>query len=107
MIAYYKEVDNLKFLFDESLAIKRSLREKFEPLLNAADFSKVIDENNSVINPPDQLHLRSADANIINTCLLEINNIKGLSMGTVKRIELLKNRATGIRNFIGKEYHLE
>jgi hypothetical protein len=107
MVTYYKEVDNLKFLFDESLTIRRSLREKLEPLLNAGDFSKVIDANNLVTNPSDTLHLRSSDANIINACLIEINNIKGLSMGTAKRIELLKNRATGIRNFIGKEYHLE
>jgi len=107
MVAYYKEVDYLQFLFDESLTLKRSLREKFQPLLNAGDFAKIIDNNNQIINPADTLHLRSADPNIINNCLLEINNIKGLSIGTTKRIEALKKRATNIKEFIGKEYHLE
>lgn len=107
MIAYYKEVDNLKFLFDESLTIKRLLREKYEPLLKSADFSEVIDSDNSVINPSNVLHLRSADPGIINTCLLEINNIKGLSKGTAKRIEKLKDKAISIKKYIGKEYHLE
>jgi hypothetical protein len=107
MVAYYKEVDNLKFLFDESLTIKRSLREKYEPLLQATDFSEVVDNDNAVINPSNALHLRSTDPGIINTCLLEIDDIKGLSEGTAKRIESLKVRATGIRKYIEGEYHLQ
>ncbi|MDP9229132.1 MAG: hypothetical protein M3O67_00500 [Bacteroidota bacterium] len=107
MVAYYKEVDYLRFLFDESLTIKRSLRENCQPLLNAADFAKVIDSTNNIMNPRDILHLRSADQNIINNCLLEINNIRGLCVGTVKRIGILKNRAAGIKKFIEKEYNLE
>ena len=107
MVAYYKEVDNLKFLLDESLTIKRSLREKYEPLLNARDFSEIIDSNNTVINPSATLHLRSTDSDIINACLLQINTIKGLDKGTAKRIERLKDRATGIKNYVGKEYHFE
>lgn|SRR5690348_6690971 len=107
MVAYYKEVDHLKFLFDESLTIKRSLRETYKPLLNATDFSKVIDNNNVVINPSATLHLRSTDPNIINTCLLEINDIKGVTQGIANRIERLKERATGIKTYVGKEYHFE
>jgi len=42
MIAYYKALDNLKFLFDESLTIKRSLCEESEPLLTVTGFSGVI-----------------------------------------------------------------
>jgi hypothetical protein len=91
MITYYKEVDNLEFLIDESLMIRRSLLEKLEPLLNAADFGKVIDTNNVVINPHDTLHLRSANANIINTCVIEINNIKGYS-GKDRIVEKKSNR---------------
>ncbi len=107
MVAYYKEVDNLQFLFDETLTIKKSLREKLQPLLNAADFAKVVDDNNSIINPPGVLHLRTADPGTINNCLLEINNIMGLSIGTKKRIEALRNRATNIKKFIEKEYDIK
>ncbi|HSY62190.1 MAG TPA: hypothetical protein VK796_09955 [Cytophaga sp.] len=107
MVAYYKEVDHLRFLFDESLTIKRSLHEKCEPLLNATDFSEIIDNNNVVINPAVTLHLRSTDSDIINTCLLEINNIKGLSKGTAERIERLKDKAAIIKAYVGKEYHLK
>jgi len=107
IVAYYKEVDNLQFLFDESLIIKRSLRENFQPLLNAGDFAKVIDDNNNIVNPPDILHLQMADQGTINICLLDINNIRGLSIGTEKRIQALKARATSLKNFIYEEYKLK
>jgi len=107
MVAYYKTVDYLQFLYDESLTIKRALREKCQPLLNAGDFAKIIDNSNKIVNPSDILYLRSADPNIINLCLLEINNIRGLSIGTKKEIQALKSRATGIKKYIQKEYQLE
>jgi hypothetical protein len=104
MMVYYKEISYLQFLFDESVSIRRSLREKYEPLLDAADFAKIVDNNNAIINPANVLHLRSADPNTINSCLLEINNIRGLSIGTKKRIQALKERAKRIKQFIEKEY---
>jgi hypothetical protein len=107
MVVYYKEVDYLQFLFDESLTIKRSLREEYKPLLNARDFAKVVDSSNNIINPTDILYMRSTAPEIINNCLLEINNIRGLVVGTKKRIQALKNRATRIKKFIEKEYQLE
>ena len=107
MVAYYKEVDNLSFLFDELLTMKRSLREKCEPLLNAIDFSEIVDNKNVLINPAVALHLRSTDPDIINTCLLKVNNIKGLSKGTAKGIERLKDKATIIKAYVGKEYDLK
>jgi hypothetical protein len=107
IVEYYKEIDFLQFLFDESVSIRRSLREKFEPLLNAADFAKIVDNTNTIIDPADILHLRSADANTINSCLLKINNIRGLSIGTGKRIQALKDKAARIKKFINKEYQLE
>ena len=107
MVVYYSEIGDLQFLFDESVTIGRSLRQKYEPLLNAADFAKIVDSTNSIINPTDELHLRSADPNTINSCLLEINNIRGLSIGTKKRIQALKDRAARIKKYIEKEYPLE
>ncbi|HLX90531.1 MAG TPA: hypothetical protein VKR32_02540, partial [Puia sp.] len=104
MTVYYKEIGNLQFLFDESVNIRRSLREKYEPLLNAKDFAKIVDSTNTIINPQDILHLRSADPNILNSCLLEINNIRGLSIGTKKRIQILKDQVRRIKKYLEKEY---
>jgi len=104
MTVYYKEIGNLQFLFDESVNIRRSLREKYEPLLNANDFAKIVDSTNTIINPKDILHLRSADPNILNSCLLEINNIRGLSIGTKKRIQILKDQVERIKKYLEKEY---
>ncbi|HMG67657.1 MAG TPA: hypothetical protein VK588_08225, partial [Chitinophagaceae bacterium] len=107
MVVYYKKIGYLQFLFDESVSIRRSLREKFEPLLNAADFAKIVDSTNAIINPTDVLHLRSADQNTINSCLLEVNNIRGLSIGTKQRIKALRERAGRIKKYIKEEYKLE
>jgi hypothetical protein len=107
MVVYYKEIGYLQFLFDESVSIRRSLREKIEPLLNAADFAKIVDSTNAIINPTDVLHLRSADQNTINSCLLEVNNIRGLSIGTKQRIQALRERAGRIKKYIKEEYKLE
>lgn len=108
MVSYYKEVDYLSFLFAEALNIKKSLREKSQPLLNAGDFARVIDSNsNNIINPSQILYLRSVDPEIINKCLIEINNIRGISSGTKNRIQRLQKRASRIKIFIEKEYNLK
>jgi hypothetical protein len=107
VVTYYKEIENLQFLFDESLTIKRTLRQKIQPLLNATDFAKVIDDNNNIINPPDILHLQASGHRTINDCLLDINYIRGLSFGTKERIQALRARATDIKKFIKNEYGLK
>ena len=107
MLAYYKEVEKLHFLFDESLVIKRALQAEYRPLLNAADFAKVIDDNNIIINPSTTLHLRTADPDVINKCLLEINNIRGLSNGTKNKIQALKEKASSIKKFLERENGLK
>jgi hypothetical protein len=107
IVGYYKEAETIRFLNEESLNIKRTLREKFSTVLNAVDFDKVIDSTNQIINPAETLFLRSTNADAINSCLLWVNNIKHLSGGIKVRINELKNRATRIKAFIEKEYHLE
>ena len=107
IVGYYKEVETIRFLNDESLNIKRTLREKFSTLLNAVDFDRVTDSANQIIDPTEPLFLRSTDAEAINTCLLWVNNIKHLSGGIKVRIMELKNRATRIKTFIEKNKFLE
>src|SRR5580704_1307745 len=96
IVGYYKEVETIRFLNEESLVIKRALREKFSTILNATDFDKVTDSANKIINPAEKLFLRSTNSDIINSCLLWVNNIKHLSGGIKVRINELKNRATRI-----------
>ena len=107
IVSYYKDVETINFLNEESHIIKTSLREKYQAILNAADFAKVIDSTNAVTNPSDILYLRSADENAINNCLMEVNSIKGLNNGLKMRIQRLKDRAGRIKKFIAKEYNLQ
>ena len=104
IVGYYKEVETIQFLNEESLTIKRAIREKLPTLLNAAHLAKIFDSTNRIVNPAETLYLWSADANAINDCLVRVNNIKVLSSGLKIRIGQLKDRATRIKKFIEKEY---
>jgi hypothetical protein len=106
IVDYYKEVETIQFLNQESITIKRSLREKCQTILKGTYFAKTIDSTNQVINPAEILYLRSTDANAINGCLFDINNIRGLSGGLKGRIIKLRNRAGNIKKFIAAEYHI-
>ena len=106
MISYYKDVDFIKWIYDEQTELKRSLRPHFDKILYAQDFSKVIDNENRVIRPAEVLKLKPADDESLNTLMLIINNIKGINQGTKLRLGELKEKAHKIRQYIGKEYRL-
>lgn len=106
MSNYYKAVDFLKFIYEEQLELKRSLRPHFSKLLNGIDFSKVIDTLNRVIRTNEVLKLRTADEETINTFILTLQNIKGINMGIRMRLDQLNEQAKFIRGFIFREYHL-
>ena len=107
MINYYKDVDFVKWLFDEQTDLKRSLRPQFGKILYARDFSKVINDRNQVIRPTETLKLKPADEESINSLLLILANIKGMNQGTRLRLIELKEKATKIRKYINEEYHLK
>jgi len=107
MINYYKDVDFIKWLFDEQTELKRSLRPQFGKILYAWDFSKVIDERNQVIRPTEILKLKPTDDESINSLLLILANIKGMNQGTRFRLIELKEKALRIREFINEEYHMK
>jgi len=107
MINYYKDVDFIKWLFDEQTEIKRSLRPQFDKVLYARDFSKVIDERNQVIRPTEILKLKPVEDESVNSLLLILANIKGMNQGTRLRLIDLKEKALRIREFINEEYHLK
>ena len=107
MINYYKDVDFIKWIFDEQIELKRSLRPHFDKILYAEDFSKVIDDANRVIRPVEVLKLKPADKESLNSVMLILNNVKGINQGTRLRLLELKEKAIRIRKYINKEYHLE
>jgi hypothetical protein len=106
MISYYKEVEYIRFIYEEQVEWRRSLRPYFPKLLDGNDYGKAIDDKNFVIRPPGPVKFRSADPETINTCILLLNNIKGINMGLKRRMENLKARAKVTREVILNEYHL-
>ncbi len=107
MVSYYRTIEIVQFLTQDGLVNKTSLREKSVSLMNAADFSKIVDSSSRVINPDESIYLRTADPDIINSCLIEVNRIKALNNSLVGRIQGLKEKASRIRAFITREYNLE
>ena len=106
MISYYKDVDFIKWIYDEQTDLKRSLRPHFDKILYARDFGQVIDTANRVIRPTEVLKLKPADIESLNTMMLILNNIKGINQGTRLRLAELKQKANKIREYIVKEYRL-
>jgi hypothetical protein len=106
MVSYYREVEWIRFLNDESLNFKRTLRDIYPDILYSTSYAKTIDSGNQVINPVDTLYLRSLDPDRFNTCLYYVYEIKGLTMGLKRRISELAEKATLIRKYLTDQYHL-
>jgi hypothetical protein len=107
MVSYYRTVEIIQFITQEGLVHRRNLRQTYMPLLNAQDFFKVLDSTNVVTDVPEMLYMRKIDPDIINDCLIEIDRIKTLNLALARRIEILKEKAGHIKEFIQKEYRLK
>lgn len=107
MSSYYKEVENIKFIYEEQVEWRRALRPNFSRLLNGVDWGKAIDEENLVIRSSEPLQLRSTDPDLVNGYILTLNNIKGINMGIKRRMQNLIARGNLIKVFVRKEYHLK
>ena len=107
MVGYYRTIEIIQFLGESAMGNKISLREKYMPLLNAEDFSKIVDSTSRILNPSEILYLRKADPEIINSCLIEVNRIKAINTAMAIRIRNLKEKAARIKEFIKDEYELK
>ena len=107
MVGYYRTIEIIQFLSENALTNKNSLREKYMPLLNADDFSKIVDSTSRILNPSEILHLRKVDPDLINICLIEVDRIKSISGTLAIRMRRLQERAARIKEFIKNEYHLK
>jgi hypothetical protein len=106
IVGYYKMVDDMKFIFEEQIDHKRTLRSHFPQLLDGIDYGKVVDAQNYLIRPKDPLKLRIVGPDAINTCIIILQNIKGINQGIRRRMGEIKRKANVIREFIVKEYRL-
>lgn len=107
MVSYYKQVDNIRFIYEEQTEFRRSLRPHFPKILDGKDYAYVIDEENKVVRSPKPLKLRSTDPETINTCILILHNIKGINLGIRMRLLQLSEKAKRIKEFIKDTYHLK
>ena len=107
MVSYYKEVEFIRFIYEEQMEFRRSLRLYFPKLLDGTDYGKFVDEKNVVIRPVGPVKLRSADPDAINALMVLLQNIKGINSGIKRRMESLQTKAMAIREAIIKEYHLK
>ena len=106
IIDYYKDVDVIRFVYEEQTEFRRSLRPYFPKILDGIDYGNFIDEKNSVVRTNLPVKLKISDPNAINACLLIINNIKGINISLKESMRRLKTKAKGLRGFLLKEYHL-
>jgi hypothetical protein len=107
MIEYYREVENIRFIYEEQVEWRRALRPYFPELFDGNDYGEAIDDKNVVVRPAGPVRLRSSDPKLINGLILTLNNIKGINMGLKRRMGNLKMRAKTITEVIIKEYHLK
>jgi hypothetical protein len=107
MVDYYKIVESMRFIYEEQIEYKRSLRSHFPQLLDGIEYGKTTDENNFVIRPDEPLKLKPTNPVTINTCTIILQNIKGINQGIKRRLKQMKEKAKVIMEFILKEYHLK
>jgi hypothetical protein len=107
LLSYYQKIEFVKYLQNMLLEMKMLHKTLSAPLLNNADYHKLIDSTDHLINPQENLYLRTLDPVAINNCLLNVSDIKGLSSVIKIRIINIKESARNLKYFIAKEYHLK
>jgi hypothetical protein len=107
LVDYYKDIAFVADLQQYLAAMKGDLLKGSRPLLSSFDYDKVSDSLDNIVDPPATLYLRSTNADIINDCLLDISNIKGLSRGVSQMIIGIKRKAGNIKQLIHSNYGIE
>ncbi len=106
LIDYYKEIDYAANLQEALLNMKGNLAQHLPSVLNGNDFNKIIDSNDAIMYPKENLYLLSTDRTAINNCVMSISEIKGLSITIKHVINEIINKANNINKLISKKYGL-
>ncbi|AYD47548.1 MAG TPA: hypothetical protein VFQ86_07050 [Arachidicoccus soli] len=108
ILEYYKNVETIAALQEYSLMQKGKLRDLYAPLLKSDDWDKVTEKNSdNIIHPHDNLYLKSVNPDVINNCLLEISDIKGIHKGFKNQVIDLRNEATRLKKLIAQHYRVK
>jgi hypothetical protein len=107
LIDYYKDIAFVGELQQALLQMKMDLAKAYQPVLNSFDFDKISDSTDEIVNPAATLYLRSTNANVINDCMLDVSNIKGLSRGIKPLIHRIINKAANIKQLIAARYDIK
>ena len=107
LVDYYKEIDFIQYLQRDLLAYKAELKGDFPGILKSQDYNKVIDAQDNIINPNENLYLSATDSFTINKILLEVSDIKGLSHSIQSMIAELSGKAENIKKLITSYYHIQ
>jgi hypothetical protein len=107
LVDYYKEVDFIQYLQRDLLAYKAELKADFPSILKSQDYNKVIDAQDNIINPNENLYLSATDSFTINKILAEVSDIKGLSHSIQSMIAELSGKAENIKKLITSYYHIQ
>jgi hypothetical protein len=107
LVDYYKEIEFVAYLQEALSNMKRGLVENLRPILDSYDYDKASDSLDDLIHPQGILHLRSAEPDAINKCLLSVSDIKGLSRGIITMITGIKDKAANLKKLINDKYEIE
>jgi hypothetical protein len=107
LVDYYKNIAFVADLQQVLITMKAELSKTSRPLLKSFDYDKISDSLDHIVNPSTTLYLRSANADVINDCLLGVSNIKGLSRGISQMIVQIKSKAGNIKQLIKDKYEIE
>jgi hypothetical protein len=107
LVDYYKTIAFVADLQQLLMAMKSDLSKSSQSLLNSFDYDKISDSLDNIVNPSTTLFLRSTNADVINDCLLDVSNIKGLSRAISQMILQIKSEAGNIKQLIKDKYEIE
>jgi hypothetical protein len=107
IIEYYKQIDFIAYLQQFLVQAKLDMYKTSLPLMSAADFDKVADNGDNIINPKETLHLRSINKEIINDFLLKVSIVKSLSKGVRLMIINAKKQEIDIKNLISTKFKIK
>jgi hypothetical protein len=107
IIDYYKNIAFVAELQQMLFAMKGELANTCRPLLNSFSYDEISDSSDHIVNPVAILYLRSTNPDVINDCLVEVSNIKGLSRGIKPLINQIINKAANIKQLIAAKYNIK
>lgn len=107
ILEYYQLIDFIKELQTYLWQIKFDLAKNSIPLLQGDAYAEAIDSEDNTINPGGTVFLRSVDKEMINTCLIALSNVKGLSISIYGLVQELHTKSISLKKLLHEKYKVE